>query len=395
MSEENLKELYIRFLNHKNYTEEMVPFVKFKEIYATIMNANDYNTNTNNNVPDNNKDKDVLKTRYRFFKNEKDGKYYTIKHTFNRFDIPFDENQEGIRINGFLCYPIDENYVNQIINNAENSFSPYITITEEVNVDVNEDENEDSVYPPAVIDQEQDKDNKQKNNEGEKEDKEDNEKEKDNGDDSYKPVEYPPTIKDDNSQPIEYPPAVKDDNSQPIEYPPAIKQEIPEPPHIKPHVEQILAKLTNGLKIQENDGKLYETSNIKVSNIFKAETDTGNRWYKLAGIVKGTLNTIGAFVAKHIASFQLSDQSKKNMKEIDARLHGKSEDTTKNLTDEELDVLWNEYKGSRLLQDNNGNTINPLIGRRLREDGLEKVAKLNNEIKQNYTYIYSLLKQMQ
>ena len=82
------------------------------------------------------------------------------------------------------------------------------------------------------------------------------------------------------------------------------------------------------------------------------------------------------------------------MKEIDARLHGKSEDTTKNLTDEELEILWNEYKGSRLLQDNNGNTINPLIGRRLREYGLEKVAKLNNEIKQNYTYMYSLLKQI-
>ena len=82
------------------------------------------------------------------------------------------------------------------------------------------------------------------------------------------------------------------------------------------------------------------------------------------------------------------------MAEIDARLHGKSEDKTKNLTDEELEVLWEEYKGTRLLQDNNGNTINPLIGRRLREYGLEKVAKLNNEIKQNYAYMYSLLKQI-
>ena len=61
------------------------------------------------------------------------------------------------------------------------------------------------------------------------------------------------------------------------------------------------------------------------------------------------------------------------MAEIDARLHGKSEDKTKNLTDEELEVLWEEYKGTRLLQDNNGNTINPLIGRRLREYGLEKL----------------------
>ena len=405
MSEENLKELYLRFLNQKNYTEEMISFDKFKEIYATIMNANDYNTdtNTNINVPDNseninNKDDDVLKTRYRFFKNEKDGKYYTIKHTFNRFDIPFDENQEGIRINGFLCFPIDENYVNQIINNSENSFSPYITITEEVNVDVNEDENEDSFYPPIVINQEQeqdqDADNKQKNNEGEKEDNKedkdkdkDKDKEKDNGDDSYKPVEYPPAVIDQDEK-------GKDDNSQPIEYPPAIKQEIPEPPHVKPHVEQILAKLTNSLKIQKNDGKLYETSNINPSNILYADTHTGNWKYNLVGFTKGVLSTIGAFVAKHIASFQLSDQSRKNMKEIDARLHGKSEDTTKNLTDEELEVLWNEYKGSRLLQDNNGNTINPLIGRRLREYGLEKVAKLNNEIKQNYTYIYSLLKQI-
>ena len=47
MSEENLKELYLRFLNQKNYTEEMIPFDKFKEIYATIMNANDYNTDIN------------------------------------------------------------------------------------------------------------------------------------------------------------------------------------------------------------------------------------------------------------------------------------------------------------------------------------------------------------
>ena len=396
MSEENLRELYLKFLEDNNYTEEIVPYERFKESIEEIMNANKYNntTDTSTNEDDKNyetntdentnSNDDILKTRYRFFKNEKDGKYYTIKHTFNRFNIPFDENQEGIRINGFLCYPIDENYINQIINNANNNFSPYITTTEEVSVDVNEDEdeNEDSFYPPTVVNPNQEEDNNSQKN------KVNEEGNKDNGDDSHKPVEYPPTVIDQDEKDKD------DDSHKPVEYPPTIKQDTPETPHVKPHVEQILAKLTNGLKIQKNDGKLYETSNIKVSNIFKAETDTGNRWYKLAGIVKGTLNTIGAFVAKQIASIRLSEQSKKNMAEIDARLHGKSEDTTKNLTDEELEVLWEEYKGSRLLEDNNGNTINPLIGKRLREYGLEKVAKLNNEIKQNYALIYSTLKQI-
>ena len=324
MSEENLKELYLKFLEDNNYTEETVSYERFKEAYEAIMNANSYNTpkadeneGENVNIPDTNIDvddnnygtntdentnsnDDILKTRYRFFKNEKDGKYYTIKHTFNRFNIPFDENQEGIRINGFLCYPIDENYVNQIINNADNNFSPYITTTEEVSVDVNEDEdeNEDSFYPPTVVDQNQEEDNNSQKNKKDEEDKKDEEGNKDNGDDSHKQVEYPPTVIDQDEK------GKDDDSNKPVEYPPAIKQDTPETPHVKPHVEQILAKITNGLKIQKNDGKLYETSNIKVSNIFTAETDTGNRWYNLAGIVKGGLNTIGSFVAKQIASIR-------------------------------------------------------------------------------------------
>ena len=73
------------------------------------------------------------------------------------------------------------------------------------------------------------------------------------------------------------------------------------------------------------------------------------------------------------------------MKELEKRLE--------ELSDEELEILFEEYKGSQLKTDMN-NQINPLILERLRQFGLAKVTQNNERILKNYSKLFILLGQV-
>ena len=92
---------------------------------------------------------------------------------------------------------------------------------------------------------------------------------------------------------------------------------------------------------------------------------------------------------KGIARLFTSKKGKEAAKKIDDRLHGR-DDSEHNITDEELEVLFKKYKGSVLKTDMN-NEINPLILNRLKEYILSKVEKLNEEIKQSYTQLFTII----
>ena len=127
------------------------------------------------------------------------------------------------------------------------------------------------------------------------------------------------------------------------------------------------------------------SSNIHVSQNFARELQTGNVAYNVVHFVPGVLKASEGLVRKLSAKLLLSGRGKYSMAELQDRLE--------ELTEEELEVLFEEYKGSQLKTDMN-NQINPIILDRLRRYGLEKVAVINNHIKDSYSNLFILLGQI-
>lgn len=150
----------------------------------------------------------------------------------------------------------------------------------------------------------------------------------------------------------------------------------------RPHVEEIIDKLTRGLDIRPKDQKRYRASNIKVSKSFRSELKSGNFAYNIVHIVPATLRAGVNFFRKLSGKIVTTKRARNAMQTIEERLD--------ELTDEELEVLFDEYKGSQLKTDMN-NQINPLILDTIREYGLRKVAKLNDEIRVNYGELFTIL----
>ena len=150
----------------------------------------------------------------------------------------------------------------------------------------------------------------------------------------------------------------------------------------RPHEEAIINKLTQGLDIRKNDSKKYNASNIKVSKKFKDELHSGNYLYNIVHIVPNMLKAGINFLTKISSKLLQSKRGKESMETLQKRLE--------DLSEEELEVLFERYRGSRLKTDMN-TSIDSLILARLRKYGLEKVEKLNDNIKDNYTLLFSLL----
>ena len=157
----------------------------------------------------------------------------------------------------------------------------------------------------------------------------------------------------------------------------------------EPHVEAILDKLVDGVEVKGQIGKKYQASNIKVAQTFKDELHSGNYLYNIVHFVPAVLKAGFNLIRKGIARLFTSKKGKAASKKIDDRLHGRDDDAN-NITDEELEVLFRKYKGSVLKTDMN-NEINPLILARLKEFILSKVEKINEEIKQLYTQLFTII----
>lgn len=155
---------------------------------------------------------------------------------------------------------------------------------------------------------------------------------------------------------------------------------------VVPHVETILDKLTTGLEIRAKDAKKFNASNLKISKNFKEELRSGNYLYNIIHVVKASVKAGTNFLRKIAAKLMTTKRIKEVMTEFNNRLYN-------DLSEEELDVLFDEYKGSLLKTDMN-NQINGMILQRLREHGLKKVNTLNEDIKYSYANIFSLLGQI-
>lgn len=154
----------------------------------------------------------------------------------------------------------------------------------------------------------------------------------------------------------------------------------------KPHIEAILDKLTNGLDIYSKDCKIFTASNVHVANNFKSELQSGNVLYNIVHFVPTVIKSGVSFIRKMAAKLMLSKRANDSMNELKRRLY-------EDLSEEEIDVLFEEYRGSQL-KTNMNNQINDLILDRLKYYGLKKTLDLNNIIKENYGKLFNILGQI-
>ena len=151
----------------------------------------------------------------------------------------------------------------------------------------------------------------------------------------------------------------------------------------KPHVEAILYKLTKDLNIHKKDSKRFQASNIKVSKRFVNELKSGNYLYNIVHIVPSVGKATIGFFQKLSSKLLLTKRAKESIIELRRR-------TYEDLTDEELEVLFHEYRGNQLKTDMN-NQINPIILDRLKDYGMRKVRLLNESIQNNYRLLFTCL----
>ncbi len=300
---------------------------------------------------------------------DNNGEIYGKKYLFDRFNMNY--ASEETRIDGALCYRMEFDDADYILGNQNNSYSPYVVEIRDINlgkkvVPINDGIDNIVVDTPPIPDEvEEDKDN-------DKIVTEDDDKDKD-GDDviiTPPPVVNPP--KEEENDPVE---------NDPVEE----EEEVEDDKSVRPHVEEILYKLTRGLDIGPKDCPRYIASNIRVSQNFARELQTGHVAYNVVHFVPGTLKAGAGLVRKVSSKLLLSKRGKASMVELKDRLE--------DLTEEELEVLFEEYKGSQLKTDMN-NQINPIILERLRRFGLEKVTAINDSIKDAYSNLFILLGQI-
>ena len=150
--------------------------------------------------------------------------------------------------------------------------------------------------------------------------------------------------------------------------------------HAKPHVEEIINKLMTDLDVQAKDAKRYTASNIKVASKFKNELKSGNYLYNIVHVVPATFKSGISLFSKLAGKLMTSKRAKDSMHELEKRVN--------NLTEEELEVLFEEYRGSQLKTDMNVQ-INPLILPKLKEYGMKKVQAYNVSLTNCYASLFN------
>ena len=152
--------------------------------------------------------------------------------------------------------------------------------------------------------------------------------------------------------------------------------------HSKPAVQSIIAKLTKDLHIKSKDGTRFIASNMRISSAFKEELQSGNWVYNVIHILPAASKLVISAFSKLASKLLLTKRGKEAMSKFQERLD--------QLSEEELEVLFDEYKGTEAKASRNKH-FNYLILGKLKQYALGKVDNLNAVIKDNYTLLFTIL----
>ena len=186
----------------------------------------------------------------------------------------------------------------------------------------------------------------------------------------------------------------KDDKQLPIPKPKPDPDPKPNPdpkpdpePKPKPQEEerktlqQIMYELQKGLEIKAKSGKRYQAANIKVAKNFKNELKSGNVWYNVVHFAPTIIKSAVAGIKKVAAKFNLWCTEQTHTMDV-------LKDRIDNLSDADLQVIWEEYRGTQVNQDSFTSALNTMLNERIQRFAHDRVAQINNQIAAGYSQIF-------
>lgn len=210
-----------------------------------------------------------------------------------------------------------------------------------------------------------------------------------------KPIEPVVTPKEPIKKPIEpvvpvVPVVTPKPKPEPKPTPVPIKptpEPTPEPKKPQIGLMQTIEKITRGVEVSRKDGKAYQASNIKIAQNFKNELHSGNYLYNIVHLVPAIVKVPFQFLTKISGKLRFTKESKQRIKTMKERIE--------KLSEEELMVIYDEYRGNRVMQERLPSAINILLQEKIEQFIMAKVTALNAQLEADYADIFNAVMELE
>ena len=156
---------------------------------------------------------------------------------------------------------------------------------------------------------------------------------------------------------------------------------------VKKGLYTIMEELTDGLELTRKMNGKYTASNIRVVKGFKEELKSGNVLYNIVHFVPAVVAMPINFVRKVVNKLTYSMKERENIEKFKDRLS--------KLSQEDLETIWNEYRGTRVIQERYVGIVNTLLNEKMQEYAYSKVAVLDKKIAGGYQVLFSAMEQVE
>ena len=172
-----------------------------------------------------------------------------------------------------------------------------------------------------------------------------------------------------------------DEKQKPKPKPEPVPKPKPVPKSERKTLQQIMYELQNGLEIKAKSGKRYQAANIKVAKNFKNELKSGNVWYNVVHFAPTLIKSAIAGIKKLAGKFNLRRTGQTHTMDV-------LKDRIDNLSDADLQVIWEEYRGTQVNQDSFTSALNTMLNERIQRFAHDRVEQINNQIAAGYSQIF-------
>ena len=148
-----------------------------------------------------------------------------------------------------------------------------------------------------------------------------------------------------------------------------------------------IEKITKGVEVTRKDGKAYQAANIKVAQNFRNELQSGNYLYNIVHLVPAIVKVPFQFFTKISGKLRFTKESKQRIKTMKERIE--------NLSEDELMVIYDEYRGNRVMQERLPSAINILLQERIEQFIMGKVSALNAQLEADYADIFDAMMELE
>ena len=161
-----------------------------------------------------------------------------------------------------------------------------------------------------------------------------------------------------------------------------------EPKTSRKTLQQIMYELQKDLEIKRKSGQRYQAANIKVARNFKNELQSGNWLYNVFHIAPTAIKSVVGLAKKLYSKAILHFGNQKETMEV-------LEERINKLSEADLQVIWDEYRGSQVNQDSFTTALNNMLNDRIQRFAQNKVEKINSQISAGYQKIFADYKVIQ